>query len=89
MSVKIELDPQTLQPLVARIVAETLEQLRDVNHKLPDGRIAYPEAEAAALLGIAQHVLRDSRRRGEIGAKKLGKRWLYFRGDLEKWFRNR
>ena len=29
-------------------------------------RLGYPEAEAAALLGIERHVLRDCRLRGEI-----------------------
>lgn len=70
-----------LNPLVANVVIETLARLEADEAKLGD-RLAYPEPEAAALLGVAPHVLRDARRRGEIHARLCGKRYLYPRAEL-------
>ncbi len=47
-----------------------------------DDRLAYPEAEAAKLLGIATHQLRDARLRGEIFATRVGGRIGYERTEL-------
>ncbi|BBO33063.1 helix-turn-helix domain-containing protein [Lacipirellula parvula] len=44
---------------------------------LSDARLAFSEAETAEMLGIAKHVLRDARYRGEIRAKKIGRCWHY------------
>ena len=71
-----------LRPLVATIVAETLEQLAEADRKLPDGRLGFPESEASQRLGVAQHVLRDARLRGEIKGKRVGKRIMYSRDEL-------
>ena len=38
------------------------------------GRLAFTEPEAAALLGVKPHVLRDCRRRGELQGAKVGSR---------------
>jgi len=59
----LELDPVSLRPIVAAVVAETLSQRPD--GVLPTERLAFPEAEAAALIGVAKHILRDGRLRGE------------------------
>lgn len=40
-------------------------------------RLGCNEDEASKLLGVPGHVLRDARRRGEIRARKIGKRWIY------------
>lgn len=45
-------------------------------------RLGYKEAEAAELVGVPAHVLRDARRRGEISARKIGKCWIYSRDAL-------
>ena len=86
---KIELDPKTLAPLIEQVVAETLRQVDEDRARLGD-RLAYPEAEAAALLGVGRHVLRDARLRGAIEASTVGKRIVYTRSALESFLqRNR
>ena len=74
------------QEEVARIAEAITERLGRQNfaaHSIGEPeRLAYTEQEAAQQMGIAQHVLRDARLRGEIVARKLGKRWLYSREVL-------
>lgn len=81
MSVKLEFDRDALRPLVEMAVAEALEKIEDERAKF-NGRLAYTEPEAAVLLGVKPHVLRDCRRRGELQGAKVGSRVLYTRADL-------
>ena len=81
MSLKIEFDRDTLRPLVNLAVAEALDRLEDERAKL-NGRLAFTEPEAAALLGVKSYVLRDCRRRGEIEGAKVGSKIVYTRADL-------
>ena len=68
---------------IADALVERLQQLADTDSRLAHrDRIGFPEAEAAELLGIPQHVLRDCRLRGEIFARKIGKRFVYSRQTL-------
>src|SRR5262245_18486101 len=79
------IDQAGLRTLNQQAVEETLRRLEEARSSAPDrrDRLAYPEAEAAALLGLAQHVLRDERRRGRIAATKVvGGRVRYTRQDL-------
>ena len=78
---RFEFDVETLRPVIQQIVAETVAQLKAEHSKFND-RIAYTEPEAAALLGVQAHVLRDLRRMGEIVGFKIGKRIVYMRADL-------
>ncbi len=78
---RFEFDVETLQPVIEKVVAETVAKL-EAEHSKFNGRIAYTEPEAAALLGVQAHVLRDLRRMGEIEASRLGKRIVYMRADL-------
>lgn len=78
---KISLDANDLRPVIEAVVAETIDQFESDRAKFGN-RLAYIEPEAAALLGIAPHVLRDCRLRGEISATKAGKRLLYERGEI-------
>ncbi len=71
-----------LRPLVETIVDQTLERVEAAQGKLPAGRLAYPETEAAELLGVAPHKLRDCRLRGEVTASKVGKSIVYQRDEL-------
>ncbi len=80
---KIEWDEASLHPLVDAVVAAAIERLDDNRVKL-NGRLGYTEPEAAALIGVQPHVLRDCRLRGEISAKKVGKRYIYGRSALEE-----
>jgi hypothetical protein len=64
---KLELDPEDLKPLVQAVVNEAIAQLRADEAKL-NGRLAFTEPEAAALIGVPRHSLRDARLRNEIRA---------------------
>jgi hypothetical protein len=67
---------------VQAIVAEAIHAMQADGSKLDGGRLAYPEPEAAAAIGVASHVLRDARLRNEITGTKLGGRWGYERSEL-------
>jgi hypothetical protein len=75
--------PDDLRPLVETVVSEMLTRFS------PGDRLAWPEAEAAALIGVKSHVLRDARLRGEITGAKLGRGWSYTRPDLLKFIESR
>lgn len=77
----LHFDPADLVPLVQAVVSETLAQ-RDAIESRMGGRIGYTEAEAADLLGVERHTLRDCRLRGEIAARKVGKRYVYSKQSL-------
>jgi hypothetical protein len=82
----VKLDPSDiadLRPLIRAAVVATMDEIRESESKLVD-RLGYPEAEAAALLGVERHTLRDCRLRGEIHGKKIGKRIVYSRDALVK-----
>jgi excisionase family DNA binding protein len=81
MSVRIQFDQEDLRPLVQLAVAEALDRLEEERARL-HGRLAFTEPEAAVLLGVKPHVLRDCRRRGELQGAKVGSRILYTRDDL-------
>jgi hypothetical protein len=81
MSCKIEFDRDELRPLVHLAVAEALDRMEEERAKLA-GRLAFTEPEAAVLLGVKPHVLRDCRRRGELQGAKVGSRIVYTRADL-------
>ncbi len=74
-------DLPELRPLIAAIVSETIDQRQAVEAQLGD-RLAYSEAEAAALLGLKQHQLRDARLRGEIDVRRIGSGYRYSRSQL-------
>lgn len=77
----MDIDSNDLRPLIAIVVAETFAQLEIGRQKL-GGRIAYTEPEAAAMLGIQRHALRDARLRGEVQASRVGKRVIYSHAQL-------
>jgi len=80
--VTLELDSGILQPLIRQIVAETLVQVEGDLAKMND-KIAYSEEEAARLLGLQSHNLRDARLRGNIQCSQItGRRIRYTREDL-------
>jgi hypothetical protein len=75
-------DIADLQPVIAAAVRATLEQIHAEDATLDGERIGYPEAEAAALIGVRSHVLRDARLRGEINGRLVGKKIVYARSEL-------
>jgi len=79
----VSLSKEDLQPLVKEIVSELLLAPEGEHLALsPDGRLAYSEPEAATLLGLPAHRLRDARLRGEISARKVGRAYRYARSEL-------
>lgn len=64
------------RPLIEEVAAAIGTRSGDAD------RLAYTEAEAAKLLGIATHQLRDARLRHEITATKVGGRIGYERTEL-------
>src|SRR5262249_48134401 len=83
VGLSLQLERAALAPLVAQVVEETLRRLDESRTRLSPERLAYSEAEAARLLGLAPHQLRDERLRGRISASQVvGKRVRYLREDL-------
>ncbi len=79
---ELKLDAEALRPVIEAVVAEVTARLEEDRAKL-DGRLAYSEPEAARLLGLQPHQLRDERLRGNIGASAIvGRRIRYTRQDL-------
>ena len=79
---QVNIDPAELKPVIAETVQQTLEAIHADENRLRD-RMAFSESEAARLLGLQRHQLRDCRLRGELGfsvgpARKI----LYSRSDL-------
>jgi len=86
---RLELTPDDLRPLI-RLVVEEIQSANEADRARVKGRLAYPEPEAAALLGVRPHVLRDARLRGEIEAATVGKRIVYTEEALKGYLqRNR
>ena len=78
---QINLNDGDLEPLVTKVVAKVLAQREADGEKL-GGRLAFTEPEAAAMVGVRPHVLRDCQLRGEIVGSKIGKRVMYSREQL-------
>jgi hypothetical protein len=89
--IALHIDPEALVPLVRAIVAEVLSQVEAGRQQVPEnGKLAFSEEEAARMLGLESHVLRDERRRGRIGASSIvGRRIRYTRADLMEYLSKR
>jgi hypothetical protein len=81
-ALQLAVEPALLEPLIRAVVEQTIARLDQAREVLPD-KLAYSEAEAARLLSLHPHQLRDARLRGEIEASVgPGRRILYSRADL-------
>jgi hypothetical protein len=81
-SVNLQLEPDALEPVITRAVEMALAKLDAVQAAL-NGKLAYSESEAADLLSLEVHQLRDERLRGRIQAYQIvGRRIRYRREDL-------
>jgi hypothetical protein len=90
-SIALHFPADVLRPLISEVVREVIAQLEADRQKLPDnGKFAFSEEEAAAMLGLEPHVLRDERRRGRISASQIvGRRIRYRVSDLEIYLTSR
>jgi hypothetical protein len=78
----LHVDPAALQPLIRAVVEATLAAVEIDRSALPD-KLAFSEAEAARLLSLHQHQLRDERQRGRVEASVgPGRKILYSREQL-------
>jgi len=78
----MKLEPSDLVA-IGEAVANRLQELNETDSRLDHrDRLGFTEPEAAELLGIRQHVLRDCRLRGEVHATKIGKQYIYSRQSL-------
>jgi len=78
----LQLDSVFIKPLIRATVVEMLEQWKTDQAQLGD-RLAYAEEEAASLLGLKRHQLRDLRLAGKIRCSQIvGRRVRYTREDL-------
>lgn len=77
----LQFDLTELKPVIEEAVRATLAQVEGEHARVGD-QLGYPGPEAAAMLGVAPHVLRDCRLRGEIHARKCGKKYIYSRAEL-------
>lgn len=79
---QVTFDADDLKPLIEQIVRDTIQQLSDQQSQIGE-RLAFGEHEAAKLLGLEVHVLRDVRLRGEIAFSRIANRRIsYSRSDL-------
>lgn len=74
-------DLDDLRPLIEQVIQQTLAAVESSHAKLGD-RLGFTEPEAASVIGVAPHVLRDCRLRGEITARLVGKKYVYSREVL-------
>jgi hypothetical protein len=78
---KLTFDDSDLAPLIERVARTIMQQLEEQRAAAGD-HLAFGEEQAASLIGVPRHVLRDCRRRGEIKGTKVGKRIVYCREEL-------
>ena len=79
----LAIDPAFLEPLVRQVIEATLAASGGADSSRLDDRLAFSEAEAARLLSLQVHQLRDERLRGRIKASVgAGRKVLYSRQDL-------
>ena len=85
----LSIDAAALTPLVRQIVTEAQAALEADRTRL-DGQEVYTESEAARWLRLADHQLRDERRRGRIAASRIvGGKIRYTRADLIQYLAQR
>ena len=86
---QVELKVDDVRPIVRACLVEILEREDGILSQLDRERIAYPEREAAALLGVAPHVVRDLRLKGQLHGKRFGRGVLYEKQELIRFLRER
>jgi hypothetical protein len=88
-AVNLQLPPEALQPLIDQAVERALARMEELRAQL-DGKLAFSEEEAARLISLEVHQLRDERRRSRIQASEVvGKRIRYLRQDLMNYLLSR
>ena len=87
---RVDFHADDLRPLVRAVVAEVMAELERAEVQVPADKLAYSEAEAASLLSLLPHQLRDERRRGRIAASQVvGGRVRYTAEALREYLADR
>jgi hypothetical protein len=85
----LNIDAAELEPVIERAIERVLARMEESRQLLGD-KLCYTEAEAAAILDVNPHVLRDERLRHRIRASKIvGRRIRYTRADLVDYLASR
>jgi hypothetical protein len=85
----LNVDVEALRPLIRSIAAEVAAELQGAGAAVPE-KLAISESEAARLLSLQPHQLRDERLRGRIAASKIvGRRIRYERAELLRYLAER
>jgi hypothetical protein len=85
--ISLVIDPQVFSPMVKSLIAEVLAQT-EADRAKTGSKLAYSEEEAARLLGLEPHQLRDERGRGRIAFSRIvGRRIRYTPDDLADYLR--
>ena len=85
--VSLHIDPEAFRPMVKSMMAEVLAQT-EADRAKTSSKLAYSEEEAARLLGLEHHQLRDERGRGRITFSRIvGRRIRYTPEDLDGYLR--
>jgi hypothetical protein len=78
----LSIDPDALEPIIRQAVVATVAELEAHRDRLGD-KLAFSEPEAAHMLSMEPHQLRDERRRGRISASQVVNRGIrYTKQDL-------
>ena len=81
-SAAFQFDPELFKPLIEQAVEAAMLKIENARATAGD-RLCYSEPEAASLLGLQPHQLRDERLRGKIKASSIVcRRIRYTRQDL-------
>jgi len=67
---QVTIDPAELEPVITATILATLLAIKADEDRLGD-RLAFSEPEAARLLSMQPHQLRDERLRGRLGASGI------------------
>lgn len=78
----ISFDAESLKPIIEQTITAVLAKIESQRSAMNE-QLAFGEAQAAQLLGLKVHQLRDERLRGRIGhVKGVGGRIFYQREHL-------
>ena len=84
-----QFDPESFRPLIEQAVQAAMLKMESARAVVAD-RLCYSEPEAAAMLGLEPHQLRDERLRGRIKASSIVcRRIRYTRQDLMEYLSSR
>jgi hypothetical protein len=87
--VGFQFDPEIFRPLIEQAVEAAMLKIENARATVGD-KLAYSEPEAAAMLGLEPHQLRDERLRGRIKASSIVcRRIRYTRQDLMEYLFSR